>query len=156
MALQVGDKVPDFSAKDSNGNDFDSTSIVGKKPVVFYFYPKDNTPGCTAQACSFRDQYEDFKDLGAEVIGVSSDSVESHKKFAKRHHLPFILLSDNDKKIRNLFGVKPSLFGLIPGRVTYIVDRNGIVQLIFDSLVATNHIPRALEKIKKIVSENSI
>lgn len=156
MALQVGGKVPDFSAKDSNGNDFDSASIVGKKPVVFYFYPKDSTPGCTAQACSFRDQYEDFKDLGAEVIGISSDSVESHKKFAKRHHLPFILLSDNDKKIRNLFGVKPSLFGLIPGRVTYIVDRNGIIQLIFDSLVATNHIPRALEKIKKIVSENSI
>jgi len=156
MALQVGDKVPDFSAKDSKGNDFDSISVVGKKPVVFYFYPKDNTPGCTAQACSFRDQYEDFKDLGAEVIGISSDSVQSHQKFAKQYHLPFILLSDNDKKLRNLFGVKPSLFGLIPGRVTYVVDRNGIIQLIFDSVVATNHIPRALEKIKKIVSENSI
>jgi peroxiredoxin Q/BCP len=156
MALQVGDKIPDFSAKDNNGNDFDSSSIVGKKPVVFYFYPKDNTPGCTAQACSFRDQYEDFKDLGAEVIGISSDSVESHQKFAKHHRLPFILLSDNDKKLRNLFGVKPSLFGLIPGRVTYIVDREGIIQLIFDSLVASNHIPRALEKIKKIVSDSSI
>jgi len=156
MALQVGDKVPDFTAKDSDGNDFESSSIVGKKPAVFYFYPKDNTPGCTAQACSFRDQYEDFKDLGAEVIGISSDSVLSHQKFINQHRLPFILLSDNDKKIRNLFGVKPSLFGLIPGRVTYVVDRNGIIQLIFDSLVATNHIPRALEKIKKIASENSI
>jgi peroxiredoxin Q/BCP len=156
MTLQVGDKIPDFSAKDSKGNDFDSASVVGKKLVVFYFYPKDNTPGCTAQACSFRDQYEDFKDLGAEVIGISSDSIASHQKFAKQHHLPFTLLSDNDKKLRNLFGVKPSLFGLIPGRVTYVVDRNGIIQLIFDSLVATNHIPRALEKIKKIVSENSI
>ena len=156
MELQVGDKIPNFSAKDSKGNDFDSATVVGKKPVVFYFYPKDNTPGCTAQACSFRDQYEDFKDLGAEVIGISSDSVQSHQKFAKQYHLPFILLSDNDKKLRNLFGVKPSLFGLIPGRVTYVVDRNGIIQLIFDSVVATNHIPRALEKIKKIVSENSI
>jgi len=156
MALQVGDKIPNFSAKDSKGNDFDSASVVGKKPVVFYFYPKDNTPGCTAQACSFRDQYEDFKDLGAEVIGISSDSVASHEKFAKQYKLPFLLLSDNDKKLRNIFGVKPTLFGLIPGRVTYLVDRNGIIQLIFDSLVATNHISKALEKIKKIVTENSI
>lgn len=151
MALGVGDKIPEFSAKDDNGDDFDSVSIVGKKPVVFYFYPKDQTPGCTAQACGFRDKYEDFKDLGAEVIGISSDTVASHRKFAKQYKLPFILLSDNDKKIRTLFGVKPNLFGLLPGRVTYVVDKNGIIQLIFDSLVATNHIPRALEAIKKIV-----
>lgn len=155
MALQVGDRIPNFSAKDSNGSDFDSVTIVGKKPMVFYFYPKDNTPGCTAQACSFRDQYEDFKDLGAEVIGISSDSIVSHKKFAKQYKLPFLLLSDNDKKIRNLFGVKPSLFGLIPGRVTYVADQTGIIRLIFDSLVATNHIPRALETVKKMVSEKS-
>lgn len=153
MALQVGDKVPDFSAKDSKGNDFDSASVLGKKPVVFYFYPKDNTPGCTAQACSFRDQYEDFKDLGAEVIGISSDSIASHEKFAKQYKLPFLLLSDNDKKLRNLFGVKPSLFGLIPGRVTYVVDKKGIIRLVFDSVVATNHIPRALEAVKKMTSE---
>lgn len=153
MGLQVGDKIPEFSAKDSDGNDFYSLSIVGKKPAVFYFYPKDNTPGCTAQACSFRDQYEDFKDLGAEVIGISSDSIASHEKFAKQYKLPFILLSDNDKKLRNLFGVKPSLFGLIPGRVTYVVDKNGIIQLVFDSLVATNHIPRALETVRKMMSE---
>jgi peroxiredoxin Q/BCP len=152
MALKVGDKVPVFSGKDSNENDFESTSVVGIKPVVFYFYPKDNTPGCTAQACSFRDQYEDFKDLGAEVIGISSDSIASHKKFAKQYKLPFILLSDNDKKIRNLFGVKSSLLGLIPGRVTYVVDKEGVIQMIFDSLMATSHIPKALEKVKKIVS----
>ena len=151
MALKVGDKVPDFSGKDSNENDFESTSVVGIKPVVIYFYPKDNTPGCTAQACSFRDQYEDFKDLGAEVIGISSDNIASHKKFAKQYKLPFILLSDNDKKIRNLFGVKPGLFGLIPGRVTYVVDKEGVIQMIFDSVMATSHIPRALEKVKKIV-----
>jgi peroxiredoxin Q/BCP len=151
MALQVGDKIPIFSAKDNDGNDFDSAAIVGKKPVVFYFYPKDNTPGCTAQACSFRDQYEDFKDLGAEVIGISSDSIASHEKFIQKYKLPFILLSDSDKKIRSLFGVKPDLFGLLPGRVTYVVDKNGIIQLVFDSLVATNHIPRALEMIQKLV-----
>ena len=152
MALQVGDKIPNFTAKDNDGNVFDSASIVGKKPVVFYFYPKDNTPGCTAQACSFRDQYEDFKDLGAEVIGISSDSIASHEKFIQKYKLPFILISDSDKKIRNLFGVKANLFGLLPGRVTYVADKNGIIQLVFDSLSAMNHIPRALNSIKKMVS----
>lgn len=152
MALQEGDEIPEFSARDNNGNDFESSSIVGKKPVVFYFYPKDNTPGCTAQACSFRDQYEDFKDLGAEVVGISSDSIASHEKFVQQYQLPFILLSDNDKKIRKLFGVKPDLLGLIPGRVTYVVDKNGIIQFIFDSMNATDHIPKALETIKKMVS----
>jgi thioredoxin-dependent peroxiredoxin len=151
MALQLGDKIPNFTAKDNLGNDFDSSILVGKKPVVIYFYPKDNTPGCTTQACSFRDQYEDFKDLGAEVIGISSDSIASHEKFAQRYRLPFVLLSDNDKKIRNLFGVKPGLFGLIPGRVTYVTDQNGIIQLIFDSMSAANHIPKALQTIKKMV-----
>ena len=150
MALQIGDKIPNFIAKDSTGNDFESASIIGKKPVVFYFYPKDNTPGCTAQACSFRDQYEDFKDLGAEVIGISSDSVQSHEKFTRKYKLPFLLLSDNDKKLRKLFGVKTNLFGLLPGRVTYVADKNGIIQLVFDSLVATSHIPRALKIIKKM------
>lgn len=151
-ALKTGDKIPDFKAKDSNGNDFDSQKTVGQKPLVIYFYPKDNTPGCTAEACSFRDQYEDFKDLGAEVIGVSSDSVASHQKFTKQYKLPFILLSDSDKKIRTLFGVKPNLFGLLPGRVTYVVDKNGIIQMIFDSMMASKHIPKALEAIKKLVS----
>ena len=149
MTLQVGDKIPNFSAKDSNGNDFDSASIIGKKPIVLYFYPKDNTPGCTAQACSFRDQYEDFKDLGAEVIGISSDSVQSHEKFAKRYKLPFVLLSDSDKKLRNLFGVKTNLFGLLPGRVTYVADKNGIIKLVFDSMNATSHIPKAFAIVKK-------
>ena len=152
MALQVGDKIPNFSAKDNNGNVFDGASIVGKKPVVFYFYPKDNTPGCTAQACSFRDQYEDFKDLGAEVIGISSDSIASHEKFIQRYKLPFILISDSDKKIRNLFGVKTDLFGLLPGRVTYVADKNGIIQLVFDSMMASSHIAKSLEIITKIVS----
>jgi thioredoxin-dependent peroxiredoxin len=150
MALQIGDKIPNFTAKDTHGNDFDSQKVVGKKPLVIYFYPKDNTPGCTAQACSFRDQYEDFTDLGAEVIGISSDSEKSHEKFATRYKLPFILLSDPDKKIRKLFGVPSGMLGLLPGRVTYVVDKNGIIQLIFDSMMATKHIPKALEAIKKL------
>jgi peroxiredoxin Q/BCP len=151
MELKVGDTIPNFKAKDTNGIDFDSATIVGHKPLVIYFYPKDNTPGCTAQACSFRDQYEDFKDLGAEVIGISSDSVGSHQKFAKQFKLPFILLSDSDKKIRKLFGVPTGMFGLLPGRVTYVTDKNGVVQMIFDSMLATKHIPKALEAIKKLV-----
>ena len=84
MGLQKGDVVPNFMSIDTKGNPFDSNSIVGKKPVVLYFYPKDNTPGCTAQACSFRDQYEDFLDLGAEVIGVSGDDLDSHQKFTSK------------------------------------------------------------------------
>lgn len=152
MGLKVGDVIPNFKAKDANGNDFDSQNIVGKKPLVIYFYPKDNTPGCTAEACSFRDQYEDFKDLGAEVIGISSDSVSSHQQFSEQYKLPFILLSDNDKKIKALFGVPSGLFGLLPGRVTYVTDKNGVIQMIFDSVLATKHIPKALQAIKKLVS----
>jgi peroxiredoxin Q/BCP len=152
MELKKGDSIPNFKAKDSNGNDFDSQKLVGQKPLVIYFYPKDNTPGCTAQACSFRDQYEDFKDLGAEVIGISSDTVESHQKFTKQYKLPFILLSDNDKKIRRLFGVPSGMFGMLPGRVTYVTDRAGKIIMIFDSMMATKHIPKALEAVKKLIS----
>ncbi len=151
MALKLGDTVPNFTALDTNGKEFRSQDYVGKKPVVFYFYPKDNTPGCTAQACSFRDQYEDFKDLGAEVIGISSDSITSHQKFTKQYRLPFQLLSDSDRKIRKLFGVPSGMLGLLPGRVTYIVDKTGSITMIFDSIMATKHIPKALEAIKKIV-----
>jgi peroxiredoxin Q/BCP len=150
MELKVGDKIPNFIAKDSNGNDFDSQEIIGQKPLVIYFYPKDNTPGCTVQACSFRDQYEDFKDLGAEVIGISSDSIASHEKFIQQYKLPFILLSDSDKKIRKLFGVPSGLFGILPGRVTYVADKTGTIIMVFDSMMAKRHIPKALEAIKKL------
>lgn len=150
MALQIGDKIPNFSAIDTNGNAFESDTIVGKKSLVIYFYPKDDTRVCTEQACSFRDQYEDFKALGAEVIGVSSDSVKSHQKFTIQHNLPFILLSDSDKKLRKLFGVPNDLLGLIPGRVTYVIDKDGIVQLVFNSMSGKIHIEKALEILKRI------
>lgn len=150
MALQIGDKIPNFSAIDTNGNVFKSDTIVGSKPFVIYFYPKDDTRVCTEQACSFRDQYEDFKALDAEVIGVSSDSVKSHQKFANQYNLPFILLSDADKKLRRLFGVPNDLLGLIPGRVTYVIDKDGIVQLVFNSMSGKIHIEKALEILKRI------
>jgi peroxiredoxin Q/BCP len=150
MAIKVGDKIPKFSAIDTNGNSFESDTIVGQKSLVIYFYPKDDTPGCTIQACSFRDQYEDFKALGAEVIGVSSDSVKSHQKFTKQYKLPFVLLSDSDKKLRRLFGVPNDLLGLIPGRVTYVIDKEGIVQLVFNSMLGKIHIEKALEILKRM------
>jgi peroxiredoxin Q/BCP len=149
MAIKIGDRVPPFTLKDGNGNLFESKSVLGKKPTVVYFYPKDDTAGCTAQACSFRDSYQDFQDLGAEVIGISSDSEASHQKFAKSYKLPFILLADTSKKVRNLFGVPTSMFGLIPGRVTYVIDSEGIVRLIFDSMMPNNHMDKALEFLKK-------
>ncbi|WP_396175312.1 peroxiredoxin [Flavobacterium sp.] len=147
MALQVGDKIPFFTAIDSNGNSFEVRDYIGQ-PMVIYFYPKDDTPGCTIQACTFRDQYEDFKTLGAEVIGISSDSLSSHKKFASRYKLPFILLSDTNKKIRTAFGVPNDFLGLLPGRATYVIDKNGIVQFVFDSTLAKIHITKALKVLK--------
>jgi peroxiredoxin Q/BCP len=150
MALKVGDKIPFFTAKDSRGNDFEVRDYIGK-PLVIYFYPKDDTRVCTEQACSFRDNYEDFKNLGCEVIGISSDSSSSHEKFSTKYNLPFILLSDSDKKLRRLFGVSNDLLGLIPGRTTYVIDKNGIVILIFNSMSGKIHIQKALEILKKEV-----
>jgi peroxiredoxin Q/BCP len=149
MELKVGDKIPNFKTYDTNGDEFNSSSIIGRKPIVIYFYPKDNTPGCTAQVCSFRDQYEDFKDLGAEVIGVSSDSTASHQKFTKQYQLPFILLSDQDKNIRKLFGVPSGFWGLLPGRVTYVINKDGVLVSIFNSsMMPKKHILKALEVLK--------
>ncbi len=150
MALKVGDTVPHFTAISLDGSAFDSKDLLGKKPIVLYFYPKDNTPGCTAQACGFRDQYEEFKELGAEVIGVSADSPKSHQKFSKQYQLPFVLLSDTTNQLRKLFGVPNDLFGLLPGRATYVIDGEGKVQMIFDSVFGVAHIGKALNYLKKL------
>jgi len=149
--LKIGHKLPLFGAKDQNGNDFYIQSVLEKKVLVIYFYPKDDTPGCTKQACFLRDQYEEFKAIGAEVIGISGDSVPAHKKFASKYDLPFILLSDADKSLRKLFGVKTSMLGLLPGRVTYVVDKKGIIQMVFDDMNATNHLDKTVEKVKSLL-----
>jgi thioredoxin-dependent peroxiredoxin len=151
MSFKIGDKLPSFSAKDTNGNVFNSQDYIGKQPLVIYFYPKDDTPGCTAQACSFRDNYQEFKDLGAEVIGISSDTVTSHLKFKSKFNLPFILLSDNDKKLRKLFGVQNSLF-IIPGRETFVIDKQGLVIMVFNSMSSEIHITKALKVLKKLTN----
>jgi peroxiredoxin Q/BCP len=132
MSVQVGDQAPDFSLADQNGETVTLSSFRGNKAVVLYFYPKDDTPGCTVESCTFRDSYEDFKDVGAEVIGISSDSPESHKKFAQKHNLPFTLVSDSNSSVRKDYGV-PSTLGLLPGRVTYVIDKEGMIRHIFNS-----------------------
>jgi peroxiredoxin Q/BCP len=124
--------------------------FLGRRPVVLFFYPKDETPGCTQEVCAFRDDYEEFGRLDAEVIGVSSDSVSSHKNFADNHDLPFTLLSDAEGKVRRLYRV-PNTFGLFPGRVTYIIDREGIVRHVFSSqLAVTRHVQEALAALSAI------
>jgi thioredoxin-dependent peroxiredoxin len=149
--LKVGDKVPLFSLPDKQGRIFKLEELLGKKNLVIYFYPKDETSGCTAEACAFRDNYEVFLKKDTEVIGISSDSQESHKKFAENHHLPYILLSDENKSVRKLFGVPTNMFGVIPGRVTYVVDKTGIIRLIFNSQTEINkHIEEALKVLDEI------
>ena len=145
---QIGDSAPDFTLPTQTGEALHMHDLIGKSAIVLYFYPKDETAGCTAEACSFRDSYEVFKDAGAEVIGISSDSVEAHQKFAKKNRLPFTLLSDKGGTVRKLFGV-PTTFGLIPGRVTYVIDKKGIVRNIFSSqFTPEKHITEALNTIK--------
>jgi peroxiredoxin Q/BCP len=147
-AVKVGDRAPDFTLSDASGAEVSLASLRGKA-VVLYFYPKDDTPGCTKEACGFRDAYQDFRDAGAEVIGVSSDSSESHKKFAARHGLPFTLLADRGGKLRKRYGV-PATLGLLPGRVTFVIDADGVVRHVFNSqLDATRHVREALEVLRR-------
>lgn len=150
MAIKVEDKAPDFELADQNGKPRRLSDFKGRA-VILFFYPKDETPGCTKEACAFRDAYEDFKDLGAEVIGVSSDSADSHQKFATRHRLPFLLLSDKGGEIRKRFGV-PTTLGLLPGRVTYLIDKEGIIRHIFSSQF---QIDRHVQEAKKILKGSS-
>jgi peroxiredoxin Q/BCP len=142
--LTLGDKAPQFTLSTADGRQVSLSDYRGRQPVVVYFYPKDDTPGCTAEACAFRDQYEDFKQAGAEVIGISSDAPEAHARFASKHRLPFLLLSDRDGAVRKAYGV-PATLGLLPGRVTFVVDREGIIRHLFSSQFrATKHVSEAI------------
>jgi peroxiredoxin Q/BCP len=148
--VEVGTTAPDFSLPSGDGRQVSLADYRGKKNVVLYFYPADESQGCTAEACSFRDSYETFSAAGAEVIGISSDSPESHESFSAHHNLPFVLLSDTGKRVRRLYGV-PSTFGLLPGRVTYVIDKNGVVRHIFKSQSHPGkHVEEALKVLKSI------
>ena len=147
--LALDQAAPDFSLPSADGKTCSLSEFRDKKVVVVYFYPKDETGVCTRESCSFRDRYQDFKEAGAEVIGVSGDSVESHKGFAAHHKLPFILLSDSQGKLRKLWQV-PNTLGF-PGRVTYVVDKQGKVRMVFNSAFdAEKHVDKAVEMVKKL------
>ncbi|MDP4290580.1 MAG: peroxiredoxin [Bacteroidota bacterium] len=147
--VEVGSPLPGFKLPDQNGKLFDVHTVLGKKNLVIYFYPKDGTPGCTKEACSFRDNLKDFTHINAMIIGISGDDVASHKQFVLKNHLNFTLLSDKDNKIRKLFGVPASMMGTIPGRVTYIVNKKGIVVHVYNSQTRPEqHIREALSALK--------
>ncbi len=133
MPLTVGDRAPSISCEDQDGNICNIGDRNGTILVLF-FYPKDDTPGCTAEACGFRDSHGELQTLGAQVWGVSGDDAISHRRFAERHQLPFPLLSDADQSLRRAFGV-PKTLGLLPSRVTYVIDGEGVIRHVFNNLL---------------------
>ncbi|WP_114751896.1 thioredoxin-dependent thiol peroxidase [Pleomorphovibrio marinus] len=143
MSLEVGQKAPEFESKDQNGNPIKLSDFKGKK-VVLYFYPKDNTPGCTAQACNLRDNHEALKAAGYEVLGISSDSVKSHKKFVEKQELPFTLIADEDKSVHEKYGtwVEKQMYGktyMGTARTTFIIDEEGVITEIIEKVKTKDH-----------------
>ena len=150
MSIQVGDAAPDFTSEAHTGQRVSLAEFQGRKVVVLYFYPKDESAVCTKEACNFRDAYENFVQAGAVVIGVSSDSLESHQAFAGGHRLPFVLLADTDGSLRKAYGVRSTL-GIVPGRVTYVIDKQGVVRHIFSSqFSAARHVAEALSMVRQL------
>jgi len=148
--IRAGDKAPDFTLPSQSGEQVRLYDRIGQRVVVLYFYPRDDTRGCTAEACAFRDSHEVFAQAGAEVIGVSSDSVDRHAAFAGKHNLPFTLLSDAGGTVRKTYQV-PAALGVIPGRVTYVIDRDGTVRHTFNSLTNIDrHVKDALEVVLRL------
>jgi peroxiredoxin Q/BCP len=155
-SVRVGDRAPDFTLESATGETVSLDQFRGRSEVVLFFYPRDNTSVCTAEACAFRDQFEAFRNAGAEVIGVSADSVESHRDFAARNRLPYRLLSDPGGTLRARYGV-PRTLGLIPGRVTYLIDREGIVRHIFASqFQPARHVEEALRVLGEIRGHSKV
>ena len=147
--IRPGTRAPDVLLTTTDGPK-KLSDFLGRKTVVLYFYPKDETTGCTIEACSFRDHYEDFVAAGAEVIGVSRDSLQSHDSFKDHHRLPFILATD-DGSVAKAFDVDRGLFGLVPGRITYVIDKDGFVRDSFSSQVRMKaHVERALQLVKTL------
>ena len=144
---KVGDKIPGFQLKNENDEMINIADFKGQ-PMVIYFYPKDDTPGCTKEACSFRDSFQDFTDAGVSVFGISADGPKSHSAFKAKHRLPYTLLSDRGNKVRKAFDVPKDLFGLMPGRVTYVIDKTGTIRHMFKSqFKVEQHVSEALEVI---------
>jgi len=150
MTIKEGDRAPNFSLEAQDGRVVSLDDFRGERSVVLYFYPRDFTIGCTAEAKTFTENYEKVKKMGAEVIGISSDSLESHSSFASECGVKYPLLSDRRGRVRELYGVKSS-FGLIPGRVTFVIDKNGIVRRVFSSQISPKrHVAEALETLSAL------
>ena len=148
--LDIGHKAPSFKLKDHNGDDFNLFEALGKDAIVLYFYPKNETPGCTKEACAFRDLHDEFRGLNAKIVGVSQDSVSSHQAFRTNRKLPFTLLSDPEGQIAKLYDVGSGLLGLVPGRVTYVIDKEGIIKSAFSSqLNIGRHVRDALAVVRQ-------
>ena len=152
--MEVGCIAPSFTLPSQSGRMVSLKELIGEKPIVLFFYPKNDTPGCTREACAFRDNHEEFGKLDAQVIGISSDSVESHRSFAAKHDLPYTLLSDEEGKVRKLYGV-PNTLGLFPGRVTYVIDREGIVRHVFSSQLGVERHVEEAHKVLQVISSNT-
>lgn len=149
---RVGERAPDFTLPRAGGTPFRLSDAVRRGAVVLYFYPKDETMGCVAEACAFRDEYDVFTEAGAEVVGVSADSSESHRQFAEHHRLPFVLLTDADGAVRKLYGVGKAL-GILDGRMTYVIDSRGVVRHVFSSrLQPTRHVAEALAIVRGLAA----
>jgi thioredoxin-dependent peroxiredoxin len=149
----MAEKAPDVSFLRADGSQVKLSSLIGQKTLVLFFYPKDHTAGCTAEACSFRDSYEDFKKAGADVIGISADDAASHESFKEKHRLPFMLLTDKGAA-EAAFGIKKTFLGLVKGRVTFVIDRKGEIRHRFESQVQVKkHVSEALEIVRKLENE---
>jgi peroxiredoxin Q/BCP len=150
-SIAIGDSCPCFCLPNQDGNIINLADYLGKSNIVLFFYPKDDTPGCTKEACTFRDEGERFVGLNCKVFGISSDPVQKHQQFAARYSLNYDILSDQQQNVRKLFGVPKNLFGLIPGRVTYIIDVQGTVQGIFNSLTnPVGHVREAIDCLERL------
>lgn len=148
-SLKAGDPAPDFTTTSQDGTQISLANYRGHRGVVLFFYPKDGTAICTKEACAFRDSYEKFAAAGVEVIGVSSDTNESHQKFSQDHHLTFPLISDQDGSLRKLYRV-PTSWGVLPGRVTYVIDQDGVIRLVFSAQLASDeHVRQALHALQR-------
>ena len=153
MTVAIGDRAPDFTLPSATGESVTLSLLLGKRTVVVFFYPKDDTMGCTVEACTFRDLNGDFVTAGAEVVGISSDSLGSHERFASKHRLPMTLLSDVDGKVRALYGVRATL-GLLPGRATFVIDRDGVVRHVLVSQFRFHqHAESALEVVRRLEAQ---
>lgn len=149
--LIIGDLAPEFELLNQDGEEKKLSDYLGGKTLVLYFYPKDETPGCVKEACAFRDQYQDFQDAGATVVGISADKVDSHKLFRLSRSLPFDLLSDPQNTARKAYGVSSSMLGFIPGRETFVIDKYGKIHLRFASQTQIlSHIREALTVVKML------